>query len=83
MKQIKQIFFGRSESDFKDKMKNGLSIKLCQKNLLTDKKMRWAGKIFKHVLRAGEPRCLLARLRSKNNSKKDNSEKWWLVQTYI
>ena len=42
MKQIKQNLFGRRESDFKDKMKNRLSIKLRQKNLLTEKNtMRW------------------------------------------
>ena len=44
MKQIKQKFFGRSESNFKDKIKNRLSIKLCQKNLLTEKKYDELGK---------------------------------------
>ena len=44
MKQIKQNFFGRLESDFKDKMKNRLSFKLCQKNLLTEKKCDELGK---------------------------------------
>ena len=44
-------------------MKNRVSIKLCQKNLLTDKKYVELGK-YSSILRAGEPRCLLARLRS-------------------
>ena len=33
------------------------------KKSLEWKKIRWAGNIFHHLLRAGEPRCLLARLR--------------------
>ena len=42
MKQIKQNLFGRRESDFKDKIKNRLNIKLYQKNLLTEKNtMSW------------------------------------------
>ena len=42
MKQIKQNLFGRRESDFKDKIKNRLSIKLRQKNLLAEKNtMSW------------------------------------------
>ena len=34
------------------------------KNSLHWKKIRWTRKIFQHRLRAGEPRCLLTRLRS-------------------
>ena len=37
--------------------------------VLTLKKKRWAGKIFRHLLRAREPRCLLARLYSLRRQK--------------